>query len=479
VGPDDARALLCAWLESLDLELDGRGLLELMQDEGFSHEWLQRRARCTHERRLRHAVDDLVATLAHGGEHGGAVRALFEACTPAIPYAPATAFLARERSRLGVRDDRPKRVAIVADGVGGMHGVTRTLDEIRERGVPGFEVEVVGTDPNVDRRLAAVPDVDIPFYEGLKLGVPSLPAISEALADGSYDLVHLCAPGPAGLAATVVAGVMGLPTVASYHTELAAYARLRTGGQLLEGTMRTLLGFFYGRAEVVLSPSGAADRSLEELGVPAERVTRWERGVDLHRFSPAMRTDGFLPGEVNVLYAGRLSVEKGIDLLADAFLSAHARDPRLHLVIAGGGPDETRLRMRVGEAATFLGWLDGDDLARAYSSADVFLFPSTTDTFGQVVLEAQASGLPVIAVAAGGPAELVDNGRNGLLRRPEPDSLAIAVLELAADAGRRARLSAAAVDAAAVRGWDRALAQLAGGYACALGTQPSVARHAA
>ena len=105
-----------------------------------------------------------------------------------------------------------------------------------------------------------------------------------------------------------------------------------------------------------------------------------------------------------MLYAGRLTREKGVDLLAEAFLAAHARDPRLHLVLAGGGPEEPLLRERLGEHATFLGWLAGEELARAYASADMFLFASPTDTFGQVLLEAQASGLPVVAVAAGGPA---------------------------------------------------------------------------
>ena len=119
-----------------------------------------------------------------------------------------------------------------------------------------------------------------------------------------------------------------------------------------------------------------------------------------------------------MLYAGRLTREKGVDLLADAFLAARARDPRLHLVLAGGGPEEARLRARLGRAATFLGWLDGDALAAAYASADLFLFCSQTDTFGQVVLEAQASGLPVVAVAAGGPAELIADGRSGLLCPP-------------------------------------------------------------
>ena len=180
-----------------------------------------------------------------------------------------------------------------------------------------------------------------------------------------------------------------------------------------------------------------------------------------------------------MLYAGRLSVEKGVDLLADAFLAARGRDPALHLVIAGGGPDEARLRMRVGEAATFLGWLEGDELARAYASADIFMFPSSTDTFGQVILEAQASGLPVVAVSEGGPPELVHNGRDGLLRPPDADALAVALLELANDPARRGRLGAASAEAAADRGWDRALSQLAAGYGRALGAPAPAARRAA
>jgi glycosyltransferase involved in cell wall biosynthesis len=205
--------------------------------------------------------------------------------------------------------------------------------------------------------------------------------------------------------------------------------------------------------------------------VPKTKLSRWERGVDLSRFSPAMRVEGSLPGELNVLYAGRLSVEKGVDLLADAFLAARARDPRLRLVLAGGGPDEARLRMRVGEAATFLGWLEGDDLARAYASADIFLFASSTDTFGQVILEAQASGLPVVAVGEGGPAELVQNGRTGLLRPPDADALALGLLELASNPARRARLGDAAAEVASARSWDRALSQLAGGYTKVLAAQ--------
>ena len=121
------------------------------------------------------------------------------------------------------------RVAILADGIGSTHGVTRTIEEIRQRGVPGFEIEVIGTDPEVDRRLSAVAEIDVPYYPGLRIGVPSLPAAVQTLADGAFDAIHVCSPGPAGVAGALVARALGLPLIGSYHTELTAYAGLRSG----------------------------------------------------------------------------------------------------------------------------------------------------------------------------------------------------------------------------------------------------------
>ncbi|MBV9047469.1 MAG: glycosyltransferase, partial [Solirubrobacterales bacterium] len=227
----------------------------------------------------------------------------------------------------------------------------------------------------------------------------------------------------------------------------------------------TALGAFYRACDGVLSPSPATDERLSALGIPADRIARWDRGVDLRHFDPALRTRGLLPGEISVLYTGRLTEEKGIDLLADAFLTARRRDPRLHLILAGGGPEEVRLRERLGEQATFLGWQFGEALARTYASADLFLFASSTDTFGQVILEAQASGLPVVAVDAGGPASLISHGKTGLLAPPDPDALAagIASALLVGERLRRAGLAAAAA-----RSWEGALDRLAAGYRLAL-----------
>jgi glycosyltransferase involved in cell wall biosynthesis/predicted metal-dependent phosphoesterase TrpH len=476
VGPDDARALLDSWLGSIGIEQRGRELLEFLQADDFSHADLYRRARRIHDRRLRTAIGEGTAAVARGDVQS-AVGGLFGALLPAIPYAPPTVFLGAEKAKLAERSDERPRVALIADGIEAMHGVTHTIEQIRERGVPGFEVEVVGTDSGVDRRLPAATSLQVPFYEGMELGVPGLPDLAETLAEGRYDLIHVTAPGPAGVAASLLGRISGTPSVASYHTELGAYAGLRSGDAGLEAISRAALGAFYTTPSRVLSPSPAADRSLLGLGVEEGRIDRWERGVDVARFDPEKADRDAFPGKLRVLYAGRLTREKGVDLLAESFLRARAAEPRLHLLLAGGGPEEGELRARLGEHATFLGWLEGDDLARAYAGADLFLFCSRTDTYGQVVLEAGASGLPVVAVDEGGPAALIENRHTGILCRPDADHLAGAVLQLAASPALRHRLGKAAVDNARSHSWERALGQLASGYRRAL-AEPGASRQA-
>jgi glycosyltransferase involved in cell wall biosynthesis/predicted metal-dependent phosphoesterase TrpH len=470
LGPDDALALLRSWLSAMNLEIDERRLIQHLQDGDIGHQDLYRRARRIHERELARVVHDTMAVVEEGRlpDFNRTAAELFDACIPAIPYAAAAAFLGREKLKLTRNDgDRP-RVALVADGLGSMHGVTHTIQQIRDRGVPGFDVEVIGTDADVDRRLSAVAEVDVPFYNGLKIGVPSITAITEAIAEGRYDLVHVCSPGPAGVAAWGIAKVLELPLLGSYHTELGAYAGLRSGMGHMEMMVDFALGKFYGTCDVVLSPSAATDDRLQKIGVDPATIGRWDRGVDLKRFDPGLRDESLLPGEVNVLYVGRLTKEKGVELLADAFLTARARDPRLHLVLAGGGPEEDVLRDRLGDHATFLGWKYGDDLAQIYASADAFLFASCTDTFGNVVLEAQASGLPVVAVGEGGPATLIDHGETGLLTVAEAQALATALHQIVDSPLLAERLRRSAQIAVRARTWDAAMERLADGYRNAL-----------
>jgi glycosyltransferase involved in cell wall biosynthesis/predicted metal-dependent phosphoesterase TrpH len=467
VGSDDARALLEAWLDGVGLEVRGRELIDYLQADEFSHADLYRRARRRHDRGLRKAIDGGAQAVADG-DFPAAVTGLFEALVPAVPYAPATAFLGAEKAKLRDRRGERQRVAVIADGIGSMHGVTHTIEQIRERGVPGFEVDIVGTDPGVDRRLPSAAELEIPFYEGMTLGVPGLPDLVETLAEGSYDLVHVTAPGPAGIAATLMSRIPGVPLLASYHTEIATYAGMRTRDGALEALIRAGLGAFYSAPAAVLSPSPSADASVVALGADPGRIGRWERGVDVARFDPAKADRDVFPGEIKVLYSGRLTREKGVDLLAETFIRAHAADPRLHLLLAGGGPEEGELRQRLGGRATFLGWLGGEDLPRAYASADAFLFCSSTDTYGQVILEAAASGLPVVAVAEGGPAALIENRHTGLLCRADADHLAGTLLQLASSPQLRRRLGDAGVRVARQRSWERSMGQLAAGYRRAL-----------
>ncbi len=486
LGPDDGRRLLRAWLREMELESDTSGLVAMLQDRDFRHSDLARRARRMHERKLAAAVNQLARDAKDGERAGKRERAgnrenagnresetaaarLFAACVPALPYVPAAALHSRG-SRLATAPDELRRVAVIADGVGPAHGDTPALTRLREQGIPGHEIDVIGTGANVDRRLPAVSEIELPFYPGVALGVPSLFAVAEALTDRRYDLVHLCASGPAGIAAQLIARVMDLPVAGSFDTDLRSCARIHSSDPRVEQMVVTVLAAFYRHCDLVLSPSRSADRSLLDLGIESTRVHRWERGVDLEQFSPAHYTPDVLPNErFNVLYTGRLSREKGLSLLSEAFLIARDRDPRLHLVLAGNGPDQEWLQARLGGASTFLGWLEGEALAQAYASADLFVFPSTTDTFGQVILEAQASGVPVLAVDAGGGAELIETGRNGCLVPPEPEALAGAVRGLARRAALRDRLATGGLLAVRDRSWQRSLTQLAAGWALALG----------
>jgi glycosyltransferase involved in cell wall biosynthesis/predicted metal-dependent phosphoesterase TrpH len=486
VSPRDARCLLRAWLRAVGLDdLDERALIAYMQEEGFEHADLYRRARRAHERKLREAVEVAIGAATGTSDVVAAAEGLFEACTAAIPYAPATAFLAGERAKLAsipytgmpgaerstaaAEEGRTPRVAILADGIGSTHGVTRTLEEIRQRGVRGFEIEVVGTDPEVDRRLPAVTEVEVPFYPGLRIGVPSLPGTVETLSEGCFDAIHVCSPGPAGVAGVLVARALGLPLLGSYHTELSAYAALRSGERGVAQAAAAGVSAFYNACDVVLSPSPAADGALAAIGIDHERVLRWDRGVDAARFRPDLRErPAARKSTIDVLYSGRITREKGVELLVEAFLLAREREPRLRLVLAGGGPEQELVRERLGAGATFLGWLEGEQLPRAYAGADMLLFPSATDTFGQVILEAQASGLPVIAVAEGGPLSLVEDRVSGLLCPAATASLADSMVELASSRSLREQLRRGGLQAASLRTWERTLELLAEGYRIAL-----------
>jgi glycosyltransferase involved in cell wall biosynthesis len=237
------------------------------------------------------------------------------------------------------------------------------------------------------------------------------------------EFTHLLAatPGPLGLTAMALARALGLPLWGTYHTALPQYARYLTGDQAIVDLMWKYVVWFYNQMDLIFIPSLSTAQELEKRGVNRQKMRVFPRGVDLRLFHPAKR-NGFLEnrfqvqGGVKLLYVGRVSREKNMEVLARVFKGLVRDYPQLHLVVVGDGPYlEEMQRELAGSPCTFTGYLHGEDLAAAYASCDLFLFPSTTDTFGNVVLEAQASGLPVIVTDSGGPQENVRDGETGLI----------------------------------------------------------------
>ena len=300
---------------SMDLDVDEHKLLHRLQEGELAHADLDRRARRVHERKLAGVVHDTVAEprARHGRMAVAPPLALFDACMPAIPYAAAAAFLGPREGQADPQRRRPARGwRWSSTAIGGMHGVTHTIQQIRARGVRGFDVEVIGTDADVDRRLSAVAEIDIPFYPGLQIGVPTVPAIVEALAEGRYDLVHVCSPGPAGIARLAARPRARAPA----RRQLPHRARrlrgaahrsapVRDAGQLGPGPLlRRLRRGALAQPGQRRAPGRAGNRFRADPALGSRR-----RPAPLRPGAP--RQDGLLPGEVNVLYAGTAEQGEG------------------------------------------------------------------------------------------------------------------------------------------------------------------------
>jgi glycosyltransferase involved in cell wall biosynthesis len=267
-----------------------------------------------------------------------------------------------------------------------------------------------------------------------------------------FDVIHVSTPGPMGLCGLLAAKMLRVPVVGTYHTDFPAYAdRLTRDHRVTNGT-RAYIEWFYRRPAGVFARSRAYEMSLRDLGVPAGQIETLAPCVDTEKFSPTRRDDSLwrqlgVKEPKRLLYCGRVSVEKNVDMLADAFDRICARRRDVALILAGEGPHSGAMKHRLSPLpAYFVGQLPDDRLAALYASADLLVFPSTTDTLGQVVLEAQASGLPPLVSTIGGPRELVEHDATGLIL-PAGDvaAWATAIDTLLDDAPRRAAMSAAAV----------------------------------
>jgi glycosyltransferase involved in cell wall biosynthesis len=274
-------------------------------------------------------------------------------------------------------------------------------------------------------RVIRVPGAPFPPYPGLRVTAPD-PRILYELRRFRPDVVHAVGPACLGVWGSAAARALQLPLVASYHTDLPRYLP-GYGLGWLQPAIWPLLSAVHGAAHLNLTPSRFTRQELLDHGV--DPVEIWRGGVDTQQFHPRrrcldmrVRLSGGVPDGPVLLYAGRLSPEKRLDTLADLVDAL----PGVHLALVGDGPARAQLERRfAGRRAHFLGFLRGDELASAFASADVFVMPSMTETLGFVVLEAMASGCPVVAARAGGIPDLIDHGENGHLYDPDDTGDAI------------------------------------------------------
>jgi len=280
-------------------------------------------------------------------------------------------------------------------------------------------------------------------YPEQKLFYPPLLEMLHYVYAGGFTRIHSATPGPIGLAALCIAKTLRLPIYGTYHTALPQYAQILTGDEGMEDLTWKFIIWYYNQMDLVYVPSKETGRELEEKGLDPARLRLFPRGVDVGRFSPDKRSPelaarfGMGDGP-RLLYAGRVSREKDLHLLADAFKRLGGSHPAATLTIVGDGPYLDELReLLAGVPATFTGYREGEELASLFASSDLFVFPSATDTFGNVVLEAQASGLPIIVTDQGGPMENILPGETGVVAPAgDADALYQAMAGLLADPER-------------------------------------------
>ncbi|EPR41948.1 glycosyl transferase group 1 [Desulfovibrio sp. X2] len=416
---------------------------------------------------LRHFADSLLTHLSGGNLFDvfhtiGSAGALY---TVLAPYFLAYTLFNDDRvfsaevlhRALGHAPSREPKVAHFTDTFYEVNGVAKTLQQsVALARRTGKDMTMVTCSPDRPdehpgvRNFNPIGVFDLPEYPQQKVFYPPVLAMLRFASEQDFTHIHTATPGPIGLAALLIARLFKLPIHGTYHTQIPQYARQLTGDTAMEDMAWKYTIWYYSQMDLVYAPSQATADELAERGLAREKIVLYPRGVDTELFHPSRR-NGFLKRYgltrgTTLLYVGRISREKNLHLLAEAYDALRREIDGLHLVVTGDGPYRAEMEERLaGTGAVFTGVLDGEDLAACFASADVFVFPSATDTFGNVILEAQASGLPVIVSDCGGPHENMVPDSTGLVTRANDlADLTRAVKSLAADPARCTAMGAAA-----------------------------------
>ncbi len=361
----------------------------------------------------------------------------------------------------------PLRIALFTGNYNHIEdGVSRTLGRLvgyLER--EGHEVLVVG--PTIDDPLdqpgpfLAAPSVPIPGRPEYRFTVGFPRALRQRIEAFRPDLVHVATPDVLGHRAVTWARRQKLTVVSTYHTHFPSYLSYYGLG-FGEPALWAVARHFYNRCDEVYVPTPSMEQALRDHGIAAP-IRIWPRGIELDRFSPSFRSEdwrraqGLAPSDIVVTFVSRLVKEKGLDVFVETVRQLQRADRPIRALVVGEGPAREALGAELPDAV-FSGHLSGSDLATAYASSDVFLFPSETETFGNVTLEAMASGLPVVCADAAGSRSLVRDGVTGLLCPPRTTGCFVEQTGLlVSDADLRSRLGAAARDSAREYDWPAVL----------------------
>lgn len=348
-----------------------------------------------------------------------------------------------------------------------MNGVTGSvLHVLRHLAAHGHETLVIAprageiTADLHGARAELLRSVPLPSYPDVRVVFARAAKLAGILREFRPDVVHLASPFVLGWQGVAAADALRVPAIAVYQTDVVAYAE-KYGMPQASALVGAHVGRLHRRATLTLAPSTASMRQLEALGV--DRLRRWGRGVDAERFAPGRRSESWrarvAPGRTIVGYVGRLAPEKQVEDLA-----ALSGIPGTTLVIVGDGPARPQLE-RALPGAVFTGHLGGTELAEALASFDVFVHPGESETYGQTIQEALASGVPVVATGAGGPVDLVRSSVDGWLYRPgDLRDLRERVCDLLGDDGKRRAFATAARESVRGRTWDALCRRLVGHY---------------
>jgi glycosyltransferase involved in cell wall biosynthesis len=345
-----------------------------------------------------------------------------------------------------------------------VNGVSRTLGElVRFLTESGDDVQLIYPDYGeaVDREYVhTVPSMVLPFYKELYLPRPPFGSVFRAIDSFEPEIIHIATEATLGWSVLRRAVRRRVPVVSSFHTNFEQYSGHYGVGWARAAIWRYLRWFHNSTAETYV-PSEITIGELANRGF--RRLMLWKRGVDSLLFRPGRpgrvavrRALGWGPDDVVVSYVSRIAAEKNVDYLADALAIVATRRPEVRILLVGDGPSRPALEKRIGSFSHFAGYRQGEELADHYAASDIFAFSSLTETFGNVVLEAMASGLPVVALRAGGVGETVVSGATGTLVEPSepPGSLAAALLHLIEDRERRSKMADTAREYALTQSWD-------------------------